>query len=91
MGRQQADAAVRLFMVPGMGHCGGGDGPNQFDMIAALEQWREHGRAPGAVLATKRDDGRVTRTRPLCPYPQVAKYKGTDSIDRAENFTCSAP
>jgi feruloyl esterase len=78
-------------MVPGMGHCGGGSGPNQFDMIAALEQWREQGRAPGAIIASRVEDGRVTRTRPLCPYPQMATYTGSGSIDRAENFVCAAP
>lgn len=91
MGAARVEASVRLYMVPGMGHCGGGDGPNEFDMIAALEAWREQGRAPGAILTTKREAGRVTRTRPLCSYPQVATYKGTGSIDQAENFTCSAP
>jgi feruloyl esterase len=83
--------SVRLFMVPGMGHCGGGDGPNTFDALAALEQWREHGHAPDSILASKVADGQVIRTRPLCPYPQVAKYKGTGSIDRAESFACSMP
>ena len=90
MGRREEDA-VKLYMVPGMGHCGGGSGPNQFDMIAALEQWRERGRAPGAIIASRVEDGRVTRTRPLCPYPQMATYTGSGSIDRAENFVCAAP
>ena len=91
MGAQQADSAVRLYMVPGMGHCGGGDGPNVFDMVAAMEQWHEQGRAPAAILASKVQDGSVTRTRPLCPYPQVARYKGTGSIDLADSFTCTMP
>jgi len=91
MGKEQADTAVRLYMVPGMGHCGGGDGPNVFDMVAVLEQWREHGRAPAAIPASKMEDGRVLRTRPLCPYPQIARYKGSGSIDQAENFACSMP
>jgi feruloyl esterase len=91
MGRDQVDGAARLFMVPGMGHCGGGDGPNEFDMVAALEQWREKGKAPTEIIASKVAEGSVTRTRPLCPYPQVARYKGTGSIDRAENFACAAP
>ena len=90
MGRD-VDASVRLFMVPGMGHCGGGDGPNEFDMVTALEQWREKGKAPAEIIASKLADGSVTRTRPLCPYPQVAKYKGTGSIDQAANFACAAP
>ena len=87
----EVENAVRLFMVPGMGHCGGGSGPNEFDMLAALEQWREQGTAPASILASRVEDGRVTRTRPLCPFPQLAKYKGTGSIDQAENFACAAP
>jgi feruloyl esterase len=88
MGKEKVTDAVRLFMVPGMGHCGGGDGPNEFDMLAVLEQWREHGKPPAEILASQVNEGRVVRTRPLCPYPQIAKYKGTGSIDRAENFVC---
>jgi Tannase and feruloyl esterase len=82
---------VRLFMVPGMQHCGGGEGPNTFDTVAALESWVEHGQAPTSMLASHGTAGRVDRTRPLCPYPQVAKYKGAGSIDEAANFTCAAP
>ncbi|HKF69691.1 MAG TPA: tannase/feruloyl esterase family alpha/beta hydrolase, partial [Vicinamibacterales bacterium] len=89
MGKEKADEAVRLFMVPGMGHCGGGDGPNEFDTLAALEHWREDGKAPSEILAAQVRDGYVSRTRPLCPYPQVAKYRGTGSLDRAENFVCA--
>ena len=89
MGEAKVAGAVRLFMVPGMGHCGGGDGPNEFDMLAALEQWREQGKAPSEILASQVSEGRVTRTRPLCPYPQIARYKGTGSVDRAENFACA--
>ena len=91
LGKDQVTDAVRLFMVPGMGHCGGGDGPSEFDMVAELEKWREKGKAPAEILASKVADGQVIRTRPLCPYPQVAKYKGTGSIDKAESFTCAAP
>jgi feruloyl esterase len=91
MGREKAASAVKLFMVPGMGHCGGGDGPNEFDMLAALDQWRDQGKAPAQILASQSADGRVIRTRPLCPYPQIAKYKGSGSVDKAENFSCSAP
>jgi feruloyl esterase len=78
-------------MVPGMGHCGGGQGPNEFDMLAVLEQWREQGKAPAQILASQSTQGRVVRTRPLCPYPAIAKYKGAGSIDRAESFSCAAP
>ena len=91
MGKEKVADAVRLFMVPGMGHCGGGDGPNEFDMLAVIEQWREHEKTPTAVLASQVSQGRVSRTRPLCAYPQIAKYKGAGSIDNAENFVCAAP
>jgi feruloyl esterase len=78
----------RLFMVPGMGHCGGGDGTATFDMLSALEQWVEKGKAPDQIPASRVSDGRVDRTRPLCPYPQVASYKGSGSTDEAANFVC---
>jgi feruloyl esterase len=81
--------AYRLFMVPGMAHCGGGEGPNTFDPLTALEQWVEHGRAPALLEASTVRDGTVTRTRPLCPYPQVAAWKGSGSTDDAVNFACS--
>jgi feruloyl esterase len=90
MGRDQADW-LRLFMAPGMAHCGGGTGPNQFSALAALERWRESGVAPDRILAARVADGRVIMTRPLCPYPQVAVYSGTGSINDAGNFTCKAP
>ena len=83
--------SARLFLAPGMGHCGGGEGPNVFDPVAALEQWVENGHAPGTIIASHRTAGKVDRTRPLCPYPQVAKYRGTGSIDEAVNFTCQSP
>jgi feruloyl esterase len=83
--------SYRLFMAPGMGHCGGGQGPNTFDMVTALEQWVEHGKAPDRISASHSTGGKVDRTRPLCPYPQTAVYKGTGSIDAAENFECRAP
>jgi feruloyl esterase len=80
---------MRLFLAPGMGHCGGGEGPNSFDAVGALDTWVEHGKAPDVIVASHRTEGKVDRTRPLCPYPQVAKYKGTGSSDAAENFQCS--
>jgi feruloyl esterase len=87
-GSSAVDGSYRLFMAPGMAHCGGGEGPNAFDMVGALEQWVEHGRAPDRILASHAANGVVDRTRPLCPYPQVAVYRGTGSIDDAANFTC---
>jgi len=82
---------VRLFMVPGMGHCGGGEGPNSFDMVTALDAWVDHGRAPDRIVASRVAAGKVERTRPLCAYPQVARYSGTGSIDDAANFVCATP
>jgi len=81
----------RLYMVPGMAHCGGGDGTSNFDMLAALEQWKEQGKVPDQVPASRTREGKVDRTRPLCPYPQVAKYKGTGNTDDAASFVCAAP
>jgi feruloyl esterase len=81
----------RLFMVPGMQHCTGGPGPDQFDALAALEQWVEHAKPPDRILATHLTDGKPDRTRPLCPYPQVAKWDGKGSTDQAESFACEKP
>ncbi|HEX4137434.1 MAG TPA: tannase/feruloyl esterase family alpha/beta hydrolase [Bryobacteraceae bacterium] len=84
--------SYRLFMVPGMAHCGGGEGTSTFDMLTTLEQWVEAKKAPDQILASRTTrDGKVNRTRPLCPYPQVAKYKGSGSIDDAANFSCKLP
>jgi feruloyl esterase len=91
LGASNVDRSVRLYMAPGMGHCGGGEGPNVFDGLAALERWREEGKAPADILASKLEDGRVVRTRPLCPYPQIAQHKGSGSIDDASNFVCRTP
>jgi feruloyl esterase len=82
--------SYRLFMAPGMGHCRGGEGPDDFDKIAALERWVEQGQAPDRIVASHRTNGKIDRTRPLCPYPQVARYLGTGSIDEAANFVCEA-
>jgi feruloyl esterase len=90
-GPQQAGNWIRLFMAPGMAHCAGGEGPDTFDSLSALEQWVEQGHAPERIVAAHRSSGKVDRTRPLCAYPQVARYNGTGSIDAAENFTCRAP
>ena len=90
-GAGKAHGSYRLFMAPGMAHCGGGEGPNTFDMVGALEQWVEHGKAPDQIIASHSTNGGVDRTRPLCPYPQVAAYKGSGSPDEAANFVCRAP
>ena len=91
MGLAAVEQGVRLYMAPGMGHCGGGYGPNEFDMLSVLERWREHDEAPTDVVATLRENGRVVRTRPLCPYPARAVYDGSGSIDDAASFTCEEP
>jgi feruloyl esterase len=90
-GRDKVDKSYRLFMAPGMMHCGGGDGPNQFNPMSALERWREANVAPDQILATHVSNGVVDTTRPLCPYPQVAVYKGAGTTKDAANFSCKAP
>ncbi|HKJ73996.1 MAG TPA: tannase/feruloyl esterase family alpha/beta hydrolase [Alphaproteobacteria bacterium] len=86
------DDFYRIFFVPGMGHCGAGaTGPDKFDMVAALENWVEKGVAPTRVEAAQYTDGKVSRTRPLCMYPEVAKYTGSGSTDDAKNFKCVKP
>jgi feruloyl esterase len=81
----------RLFMVPGMQHCTGGPGTSRFDALTALEQWVEQNKAPEQILAAHVTAGQVDRTRPLCAYPEEAKYKGAGSTDDAANFVCAAP
>jgi feruloyl esterase len=86
-----ADSAVRLFMVPGMGHCGGGDGTSTFDMVAALDRWLESGTAPEQIPASRVRNGAIDRTRPLCAYPKYARYSGSGDINDAKNFRCVEP
>ncbi|MCH2324540.1 MAG: tannase/feruloyl esterase family alpha/beta hydrolase [Pseudomonadales bacterium] len=81
----------RLFMVPGMGHCAGGPGPDRFDALSAMENWVEYGIAPDSIQASKIQDGEITRSRPLCVYPEVATFSGVGSTDDADNFYCAAP
>jgi feruloyl esterase len=87
MGKQQDDW-MRLFMVPGMQHCSGGPGTDQFNKMAALERWREGNQAPAQIVADHVSGGQVDMSRPLCPYPQVAVYKGTGSTNDAASFSC---
>jgi feruloyl esterase len=92
MGGAQATADfARLFMVPGMGHCAGGNAPTRFDALAALEPWIEKGQPPSTMLAAQIVQGQTKRTRPLCVYPQVAKYNGSGSQDEASSFSCKQP
>jgi feruloyl esterase len=90
MGASTGDFA-RLFMVPGMFHCGGGVGTGVFDTATPLVQWVEASAAPDRIEASRVVAGKVVRTRPLCMYPQVARYKGSGSIDEAANFACVKP
>jgi feruloyl esterase len=71
-----------------MAHCGRGDGASDFDMLEALEQWVEHKQPPAQVLASRKRDNKVDRTRPLCPFPQVSRYKGAGNPNDASSFTC---
>jgi feruloyl esterase len=80
--------SIRLFMAPGMGHCVGGDGPSNFDKLSVLERWVEQQVPPDRIVAFRLASGKVDRTRPLCPYPQVAVYSGSGSTDDAANFAC---
>ena len=107
-GKHETESSVRLYMAPGVGHCMGGSGPDNFgqygwlpthgpddpkrDAYLALEQWTEGGMAPAEIIATKytgESSSEVKMTRPLCPYPQVARYKGTGDTAAAENFACA--
>ena len=88
IGRQNTDRAVRLYMVPGMIECNGGPGTDTFDMLAVMRRWVERDQAPREVLASRVERGKVVRTRPLCPYPQTATYRGRGSTDDAASFSC---
>jgi hypothetical protein len=90
MGPSTSDFA-RLFLVPGMFHCGGGIGTSTFDAMTPLIQWVESNQPPAQIAASRVVDGKVVRTRPVCPYPEVARYQGTGSIDQATNFACTQP
>lgn len=104
MGQKNVESFVRLYMAPGMQHCADGPGPDYFgqtgrltfddpshSLNASLERWVEKGTAPGTIIASKypeKDQQHATMTRPLCPYPQAAKYKGSGDTNDAANFTC---
>ncbi len=100
MGSEKVDSFARLFMVPGMDHCGGGSGASSFELLSSLANWVENGVAPDGTndentpvgsRAAREDIGRTAQTRPLCPYPAIARYKGSGDVDDAANFSCSAP
>ncbi len=91
--------SVRLFMMPGVDHCGDGKGPDEVDFVAALDRWREGRTRPERLIARKHDNKiafysqmptKVLRSRPVCAWPRAAQYKGTGSTDDAANFECRA-
>jgi len=88
LGSKKASNSIRLFMVPGMGHCAGGDGTDRFDPVAAVDQWVEKGKAPDSIAASHQTRGVVDKTRPLCAYPKVATYTGNGNTNEAANFVC---
>jgi Tannase and feruloyl esterase len=109
MGQRSTSSFLRLYMVPGMQHCWGGPGPDDFGQVGtwrltdpqhsirvALEQWVENSEAPSQIVATKfagdpdSPAAQPTMTRPLCPFPEVAKYKGSGDTNDASNFVCSS-
>jgi feruloyl esterase len=89
MNRKKAADSVRLFMLPGVGHCGGGDAPSVTDMLSVIDQWVETGKAPDSIIANNLPNQKPL-SRPICPYPQIAKYKGSGSTEDAANFKCTA-
>jgi len=90
-GPQKTSSFIRLFMAPGVGHCSGGTGPAPRQPFDSLVAWVEQGEAPETLTAVRRDEGgKVVRSRPLCAYPLVARYKGHGSSDEASSFECKA-
>ena len=86
---------ARFYAVPGMAHCGGGPATDRFDAFSALVAWVEHGTAPGSLTASVRADNAElpaswskTRSRPLCDWPKVARYRGTGDVESAASFVC---
>jgi feruloyl esterase len=88
VGKGAAGKSIELFMVPGMNHCTGGPGTSTFDKVKVMEEWVEKGVSPKRILASHATNGVVDKKRPLCPYPQVAKYNGNGDTNDAANFTC---
>lgn len=89
-GAGKTSGFLRLFLAPGMGHCGGGLGPNTFDTLGALDRWITQGTAPDKIIASHSTNGAVDRTRPLCPYPLQARWNGSGNPNDAASFTCAA-
>ena len=90
-GREATAEFARLFLLPGMGHCRGGSGPDQFDMLTPMVDWVERGVAPDRILSAQVIDGKVARTRPLFPYPKIARWTGNGDVNDAANFVAVEP
>lgn len=88
-GAEPTSDFIRLFMPPGVTHCAGGPGPQPTGQLEALIDWVEEGTAPETLTAIRADQTGVVRSRPLCPYPLVARHTGTGSTDEAASFVCS--
>jgi feruloyl esterase len=88
---EETQTFYRLFMVPGMAHCSGGPGLNTLDPLPSLELWVENGIAPDKIIAARTDSGTTQMTRPLCPFPQTARYNGTGDTEDAGSFSCASP
>jgi feruloyl esterase len=88
LGSASVEHSYRLFMIPGMAHCRGGEGVNSFDSISIIDNWVANANPPAQIPASRVRDGKVEGTRPVCSYPRVAVYKGTGNTDDARNFTC---
>ena len=91
VGKVQGADQIRLFMAPGVHHCAGGEGAWQADYLSVIDEWVERGNAPERLIAGRPLEGGGIRSRPLCPYPQVATYTGAGSSDDARSFVCTAP
>jgi len=91
MGDKQTKEFYKLYLVPGMFHCAGGVGCDRADWFTPLVEWVEKGVAPGALNGSRVEKGETVRTRPLCAYPEIARYNGQGDINKAENFTCATP
>jgi feruloyl esterase len=91
VGKVQGADQIRLFMAPGVHHCAGGEGAWQADYLSVIDEWVERGNPPERLIAGRPLEGGGIRSRPLCPYPQVATYTGAGSSDDARSFVCTAP
>jgi feruloyl esterase len=88
-GADKEAASVRLFLVPGMQHCSGGIGPDQFDTLSAIEAWVEQGKAPTSIAASTKPDAATPHRLPLCPFPRQARYSGHGELTDAANWSCA--